>query len=271
MALGALSAGLLLDHGSDPTHLVFWLLLGAFVVAVPAVLLIPETVSADGRWRSALRPRVAVPRAMRGAFLASIPCLAATWALGGLILALGGSLTAGVLGQSSHLAAALPILIMAGISSVAAVVQRGTSARVTARWGLVALIGGVAVTLVALAVDSNDLFLAGAAIAGLGFGPAFAGVFRLLSGLAPPDQRAALISSVLTVSYLAFSLPAIAAGVAVTYLGLRETAEIYGATLVGLAALALVLSGRLEEQAAAQPEPAAPGAAVAAVAEGCRG
>lgn len=79
LALGALSAGLLVDHGPDPTRLVFWLLLAAFVLAVLAVLAIPETVTADGRWRSALRPRFAVPRSMRAPFLAAIPCLIATW------------------------------------------------------------------------------------------------------------------------------------------------------------------------------------------------
>jgi MFS family permease len=269
LALGALSAGLLVDHGPDPTRLVFWLLLAAFVLAVLAALAIPETATADGRWRSALRPRFAVPRSMRAPFLAAIPCLIATWALGGLILSLGGSLTAGVLGQSSHLAAALPIFIMTGISAVTAVRLRETSARATARGGLVALIAGVAVALLALAVESNLLFLLAGAIAGLGFGPAFAGVFRVLSGLAPVDQRAALISSVLTVSYLAFSLPAIAAGVAVTDLGLRETAEIYGASLIGLAALALALSGRLDEVPAREPIPSA--VAVSGYPEGCRG
>jgi MFS family permease len=256
MALGALGAGLLLDRGPDPTRLVFWLLLASFGLAVPAVLLVPETVVRDGRWRGALMPRVAVPRSMRAAFLASIPCLAATWALGGLILSLGGSLTAVVFGQSSHLAAGLPISIIAGVSGVTAVLLRETAPRATARGGLVALIGGVLLALLALAVESDTVFLAGVAIAGLGFGPAYAGVFRLLSGLAPPDRRAALISSVLVVSYLAFSVPAIAAGVAVTDLGLRETAEIYGATLVALATLALVLTGRLDLDSVLRPRTA---------------
>jgi MFS family permease len=269
LALGALSAGLLVDYGPDPTRLVFWLLLASFVLAAFALLAVPETVGRDGRWRGALRPRLAVPSSMRGPFLAAIPCVVATWALGGLILSLGGSLTAGVLGQSSHLAAGLPIFIMTGVSAITAVRLRETSARATARGGLVALIAGVAVALVALAVESNVLFLAGGAIAGLGFGPAFAGVFRVLSGLAPVDQRAALISSVLTVSYLAFSLPAIAAGAAVADLGLRETAEIYGGTLIALAALALALSGRLDDVPRREPIPSA--VVAGAHAEGGRG
>ena len=48
-------------------------------------------------------------------------------------------------------------------------------------------------------------------------------------------------------SYVAFSVPAIIAGVAVTQVGLRETAEVYGVVLIALAALALLLSGALDD------------------------
>jgi MFS family permease len=255
LALGALSAGLLVDYGPDPTRLIFWLLVAAFVVGTLAVAAIPETVTGDDAWREALRPRLAVPRETRAAFVAAIPCMTATWALGGLILSLGGSLTAGVLGQSSHLAAALPIVVISGVSAVTSIRLRETSATAAARGGLTALIAGIAVALTALAVESGPLFLAGAAIAGLGFGPSFAGVFRVLTGLAPVDQRAGLVSSVLTVSYLAFSLPAVVAGAAVPDVGLRQTAEIYGTVLIALAALALVLSGELEEAPLEEPMP----------------
>jgi MFS family permease len=247
LALGALSAGLLVDYGPDSMRFVFWLLIGVFVLSLMVVRAIPETVESDGRWRDSLKPSVAVPREMRAAFMAAIPSLAATWALGGLILSLGGSLTSGVLGETSHLAAGLPIFVMAGISALASIRWRSAPARATTQRGLVALIAGVAVALAAIAVGSEILFLGGAAIAGVGFGPAFAGVFRMLTALVTVGQRAALVSSVLTVCYLAFSLPAIAAGAAVPDLGLRETAEIYGGLLIALSALALVLSRGLRE------------------------
>jgi MFS family permease len=111
----------------------------------------------------------------------------------------------------------------------------------------------VALVLLALADRSTPLFLVGAALAGGGFGPAFGGAFRALSVLAPSDQRAGLVSSVLTVSYLSFSLPAVAAGVAVTHFGLHATADGYGVALIVLAAVALALSGRLEEPAGLYP------------------
>lgn len=247
LATGAIVSGLLVQYGPQPTRLVYWLLLGGFAVAVVLALALPETVRASGSWATGVRPRVAVPGAMRTAFLAAIPCLVATWALGGLVLSLGPSLTAGVLGDRSHVAGGLPIFVMAGISALASIWLRDTHARATARGGLVALIAGVALSLMALHEGSTPLFLAGAAVAGLGFGPAFAGAFRALTALAPADQRAAFVSSILVVAYLAFSLPAVVAGIAVTQLGLHETADLYGLALIALAGVALGLSHRLQD------------------------
>jgi hypothetical protein len=69
----------------------------------------------------------------------------------------------------------------------------------------------------------------------------------MLSALAAPARRAGLIASIYVVSYLAFGLPAIAAGFATTLVGLRTTAEVYGiavAALIGTAAGGLALTGR---------------------------
>lgn len=247
LALGALATGLLVDYGPAPTMLVFWLLLGVFVAAWLAALAMPETVRPDGGWRRALRPRLGVPVEIRPAFAAALPCLAATWALGGLILSLGPSLTTEVFGDDSHLAGGLPIFLMAGVSAGMSVVLRDVGARLTARGGLAALIAGIGLALVALIAGSGALFLAAAAICGLGFGPSFGGVFRVLATLAPPDRKAEVVSSVLAVAYLAFSIPAVVAGLGVELIGLRATAEIYGATLIVVAGVALTLTGRLEE------------------------
>lgn len=263
LASGALGAGLLVQYGPNPTRLVYWLLFGGFAFALLIASAIPETVKRDGPWLHSLRPRIAVPSSLRVAFIATIPCLMATWALGGLVLSLGPSLTTSVLGDRSHTAGGLPIFIMAGVSALASIRLRDTHARSTARGGLVALIVGVAVALLALHEGSFALFLVGAAVAGLGFGPAFAGAFRALSNRAPPDQRAGLVSSILAVSYLAFSLPAVAAGAAVTRLGLHETANVYGIVLIALAGVALALSRQLQDP---QSEPSELGDSVPAAA-----
>ena len=257
LALGALGSGLLVQFGPDPMRLIFWLLLAAFALSTVVAAAMPQPVQSSRPWRSSLRPSLAVPESLRVAFIATIPCLAATWALGGLILSLAPSLTASVLGNTSHVIGGLPIFIMAGISSLMSIRLRDVHARTAARGGLVALILGVAVTLVSLHLKSQLLFLVGAAVAGLGFGPAFAGAFRALSNRAPADQRAGLVSSILAVSYLAFSLPAVAAGAVASDLGLRDTAYIYGVALIVLAAAALALSHQLEDPQSAPPAEAA--------------
>jgi hypothetical protein len=57
----------------------------------------------------------------------------------------------------------------------------------------------------------------------------------------------------ITVSYLAFSLPAAVAGVAAGVVGLRPTALVYGGVVVALSVMALVARLRLRGRA---PQPA---------------
>ena len=62
-----------------------------------------------------------------------------------------------------------------------------------------------------------------------------------MTQLAQPHERAALLSAVYVVSYLAFSIPALVAGVLITRIGLRETALDYGGFVAAAAVTSLVL------------------------------
>jgi hypothetical protein len=75
-------------------------------------------------------------------------------------------------------------------------------------------------------------------VAGAGFGTATLGALRTISALAPPGQRASLIAAIFIVSYAAFSIPVVVAGMAVTHAGLHRTALVYCAVVVVLAAVA---------------------------------
>jgi predicted MFS family arabinose efflux permease len=88
------------------------------------------------------------------------------------------------------------------------------------------------------------VFFVGAAISGVGFGSAFLGAFRSVAQLATPEDRAELFATVYIVSYLAFSVPAVLAGLVAKPLGLRTTATLYGALVAGLALAVLPLTRR---------------------------
>jgi MFS family permease len=245
LAAGAVGSGLLVQYGPDPLRLVYWLLTCTFLAALAALPRVPDVVPRSQRWLAALRPEIGVPRQARALFAASAPSLVATWALGGLYLSLGPSLAIGILADDSHVAGGLVIAALAGTGALASVVARSRPPQAIVIGGSLVLIAGVGITLLAVALGSPAGLYVGSLIAGLGFGPAFSGVFRSLAPLAAPAERGALLASIYVVSYLAFSVPAIAAGIAVAHWDLRSTTYVYGAIVIALAAATTVaVAGR---------------------------
>ena len=57
--------------------------------------------------------------------------------------------------------------------------------------GCLCLLVGMAVTFGAIATTTTPAFLSGTAVAGVGFGLAFQGSFRMITALAEPDNRLA--------------------------------------------------------------------------------
>jgi MFS family permease len=242
LAAGALGASGLVQYGPAPTELVWWLLLGAFAVAIGGVLVMPESATPHPGVLASLRPTVKVPRQARGTFLVAVPCLQAAWALAGLYLSLGPSLAAQVLASPNRLWGGLVVFLLTGIGAAATVVFRNLASPTAMLSGCLVLLAGIAVTFGGVATTSAAGFLFGTAVAGVGFGLAFLGAFRTLSALAGPGDRAALIAAIFTVNYLAFGIPALIAGVAVGHYGLHHTALVY---LGALAALALAAASSM--------------------------
>ena len=238
LAAGALGASALVQYGPAPTHLVWWLLLGAFLVAIAGILAMPEPAARRPGVLASLRPRVNVPPRARGTFAVAVPCLQAAWALAGLYLSLGPSLAAQVLASPNRLWGGLVVFLLTGIGAAATVMFRRLAPPTAMLAGCLVLLTGVAVTFAAIAAMSAAAFLAGTAVAGAGFGVAFLGAFRTLSALADPGERSALIAGIFTVNYLAFGIPALIAGVAVTHYGLHHTALVYLGVIAALAAAA---------------------------------
>ena len=256
LALGALVTSALVQYAPAPTRLIWWALLAVFAAGIAAVLAMAEPGSRRPGVLASLRPRVAVPRQARGTFAAAVPCIVAGWALGGLYLSLGPSLAAQATGSPNLLWGGLVIFLLCGTGSAAAFALRNIRSRTMMLAGCLFLIAGVAVTFGAIATTSSAGFLAGTAIAGTGFGLAFLGSFRVITALAEPDDRAGLVAAIYIVGYLAFSVPALIAGVATTAFGLHSTALVYSASLAVLAAAALGLLLLRGGGKAARPAPA---------------
>jgi MFS family permease len=190
---------------------------------------------------------VHVPVPQRPAFLVVLPCLTATWALGGLYASLGPSLVAGVFKVDDHLLGSLLILALNGTGLLGSLAARSAAPERAMVRGALIFALGVAGTVGALLLGSLSLFFLAAVISGFGFGSAFLGAVATVTRGVAAGERAGLLSAVFVVGYVAFSVPAIAAGMAAGTLGLARTTEIYGGAVIVLAlsaAGALVLRGR---------------------------
>ena len=243
MAIGALGAGALAQFAPSPTRLVYDVLLVLLAAQLAAAFWLPETVTPRPGALASMRPRLALPARARATLWQVLPANTAQWALGGFYASLGPSLARIITGTHSPLVggAVVATLVLAGAVAVGVVRTRPARGALVGGTALLAL--GVAITLVGVQAHSIAVFFAGSAVAGLGFGAAFNGSVRSLVPLAEPHERAGLMSTFFALSYLAFSVPALAAGLAAGRWGLQAASLGYGALLVvlSLAALAAML------------------------------
>jgi MFS family permease len=252
LAAGALGAGLLVQYAPAPTHLVFWVLLAVSLAGLVVLGLMDEPGARRPLSTGVLRPRAGVPHAARGAFVAALPALIATWALGGLYFSLAPSLAEQLARSSDVVWGGLVIFLLCAPAAVASLVAREVRPRNAMVVGSCVLAVGSLATVAAVLGRSSAGLLLSTAVAGVGFGTAFLGAFRHLVSLATDDQRGALVATIYIVSYLAFSLPVIGAGVAADHFGLRSTSVAYGAVVAVFAALAAVAE-RVQLQVSRRP------------------
>lgn len=244
MAAGALGTGALVQFGPEPTKLVFALLLAVFALQACAAFWLPETVARREGALQSLLPTLALPARARPALLRMLPANTAAWSLGGFFTSLGPTLARLVTGSHAPMigGALVATLVLSGAAAILAVRER--DARQVLGGGAAGLAVGVSIALAGVLGHSPAVFFGGTVIAGLGFGCSFSGSLRSLVPLAEPHERAGLMSTFLVVSYLAFSVPALLAGLAVGRFGLEATSLGYGAALVAMAVAALVLMAR---------------------------
>ena len=244
LGVGGLGASLLVQFAPAPTRLVFDILLLVFVLLLIAAAFLPETATRrPGAWRS-LRPQVSVPESARATMLRVLPVSTASWALGGFYFSLGPTLARTLVGQGGPVVGGVMIGALSMASAAAVALVRKTPPPLAIRNGAATLAAGVLVSLVGLQGMWPAVALLGTVMAGAGFGSAFSGSLRSLVPLAAPQERAALMAGFFAAAYLAFSLPAIVAGLLTSRIGLHATALGYGSAIALLALITCAAAAR---------------------------
>jgi MFS family permease len=239
-AVGVVGSAAVVQFLPFPTHLIYLLLIAAYLAQAVGVLLLRETVTrAPGALRS-LRPELSLPRATRGAVAVAAPVLFAVWSLVGFYGALAPGIVAGMAHSHAPLLGGLGLFLAAAVGTIPVLALRTVPARTVLYLGTIGLLAGIALVVGSVSAGSAVGFFVGTAIAGLGFGAGFQGGIRTVVPLAAPHERAGVLSLLYIVCYLGMGGPAVLGGILAVRLGsLPAAARDYGIGVLVLGALAL--------------------------------
>lgn len=240
LMVGSLLAGALVAFAPLPTQLVYVVLLAVTLLEAAVLVVVPETTARHPGALHVLVPHAAVPTAARPAMLRLLPLNTAGWALGGFYFSLMPTLVGVATHIDSPFIGGAVVSAMMLAAAVVVFALRHLPAERLISTGMGGLALGIVLTLVGIAVSSAPVMILGTVIVGGGFGSAFAGMLRRLLPLAGPSERAGLLAAFFVASYLAFALPAIAAGLVAPVLGLVTTTYLYQGVLLGLVAASFV-------------------------------
>ncbi|BAS00108.1 major facilitator superfamily [Blastochloris viridis] len=240
LALGALGAGALVAFAPLPLRLVYALLLAAIAVQAILVWFVPETAVGRPGALVSLKPTIAVPAQARRALLRVTPLNIAVWALGGLFLSLVPALIRAATGITSPMVGGSVVATLCLSGAAAVLWLRSRPTMEIAVLAIAALVLGVVGLMTSLHAGVVAGLFGGTLVAGIGFGGGFLACLRTLLPLVSPAERSGLLAALYVVSYLAHSLPAIAAGLLAREIGLVATTDLYAAALVALALAAAV-------------------------------
>lgn len=206
LALGPLFAGFFAEWAPAPTRSVFWAYLVVCALTLAAIAVIPETVRRPDRAVS-VRPRLAVPPAMRTAMIGACLGIFAAFSVLGQFTSLVPTFVHGILGVGNF-------VLVGGATSLillTAAVSQAVSARLPSRLSVSA---GLPLLLVCLgtldaALVTRQLwpFLIGTVVGGIAVGFIFRGGLTELNRLADPEHRAAVVSTFFVAGFTGVAIP----------------------------------------------------------------
>jgi MFS family permease len=225
LALGPLLAGLLAQFVPTVPRLTYAIFAVLLVAAVLATKAAPE-----GRPAARPRPRyhpqrLAAPSGARTQFVAALTGAFMVFTVFGLFAGLAGAFLAGPLNHPSPAWAGLVVFLSFGVGALTQVATVTWSLRRLLCVGIPALILGLAAVVGAAWVTppSLGLFLAGAALVGVGSGSIFRGTLTLVVTTASPGNRAGALASFYVAGYVGLSLPVVGAGIALQHVSFKVT------------------------------------------------
>ncbi|MER7596638.1 MFS transporter [Streptomyces hydrogenans] len=238
LGCGPLLAGLLAEYAPDPLLLPFAVHLALVAVAALVLQWLPETV-AERRPLGAVRPRKpALPARVRAVFVPAAVASFAGFALFGVFTSVSPAFLARYLHVDNHAVSGIVVALAFFASTGGQVAAGRVGPSRSLPLGCAVLFAGLVLLAVALATDLLVFIVLAALVGGTGQGLAFRAALSAVAAASPPDQRAAVISSLFVVAYIGISIPVIGVGLLADPLGLEGAGLVFIACMLVLVASA---------------------------------
>lgn len=243
LTLGALGSGALAEHGPAPEQSAYVAATCLLVGCAVMLGMSPESSPRRPGAMASLRPRVAVPAAVRPLLPAATAVFCATWALGGFYQAFSPTISARYLGSSDTLLAGTVFASYMLPYVVGSALAQRLSPRRAEVVGVTAFAASVIGVVIGLRVGQVAVVLAGGVAGGVCQGAAFTGSLRGMLDRTRAPERAGVMSAVYLISYTGAAVPSLIVGrLSLTY-DLAQIAFGYAALAV-LAAAVVIGSAR---------------------------
>jgi predicted MFS family arabinose efflux permease len=235
LALATILGGALIQYAPFPTHLNFWVLFVVLLGLFGFSWMLPRRApTPENRgWRPAA---IGVPAGLRRVFVASAVAVTAAYAHGAIMLSIAAQVAHDVIGSSNALVNGAAIALFASVAGVTAILAKPLPARTNIVLGGLASAAGMALLMLSVAQHSLGMFLAAAAVAGVGYSLLFLGGLALINADAPVHHRAATLSAVYLIAFLTMGVTALSLGAIATARGLAFAIDI-GAPVIALLSL----------------------------------
>jgi MFS family permease len=238
-AAGPLVAGMLAQWAPDRLVLCYLTGIACLAFALLGVLSIRDPVAAGGRWRP---QRPSVPRPVRARFARASLTGASVWGVGGLFLSVVPSYAAQLLhtGDLALLGAIAGLTLGASCVAQLVLLRGDVHPRMAQPAGLLMVVAGVGLLVVAFPLGSLLCMLAAAAVAGFGNGTALFGAQTEINLLAPGERRGEVTAAFIASLYGGVAVTAVGAGLLADAYGLSTAVAVIGAIVSGVAAITTV-------------------------------
>ncbi|MFJ5831838.1 MFS transporter [Streptomyces sp. NPDC093089] len=238
LGCGPLLAGVLAEYAPEPLLLPFAVHLALVAVSAVVLLWLPETVR-ERRPLTAVRPqKPALPARVRPVFVPAAIAAFAGFALFGVFTSVSPAFLTRYLHVDDHAVSGLVVALAFFASTAGQIAVGRVGVARSLPLGCAVLFAGLAFLAGALATELLALVVLAAVVGGTGQGLSFRAALSAVAGAAPPDRRAAVISTLFVVAYTGISIPVIGVGLLSDPLGLERAGLVFTACMLLLVATA---------------------------------